>query len=178
MKTMIRVLLAVSMLGWGCGAAFAQSLEVSGGYSFQFVNPALGSGLSLNGWAAGAELSLPKLPLLSHFSLAADFNGTYGKQDGVKLHQYTYLAGPRFSQKLWRLRIFEDALLGNAHLSAKLGRMSDSTSSLAAEAGVGADIKLTRHFSLRPIQADYLITTHAQHIQNNFRYSSAVVWRF
>lgn len=49
--------------------------------------------------------------------------------------------------------------------------------------GGGVDYNLTRHWALRPVQADYLLTrfsvgTLSTQNQNNVRISTGVVFRF
>ena len=88
----------------------------------------------------GAEVSLPKW---SHISVAADISGTYGTQQfstiRQTLHQFTYLAGPRVSQRAGRLRIFEHVLIGAAELKGQAGRQADSDPKFALALGAGAD---------------------------------------
>jgi len=48
-------------------------------------------------------------------------------------------------------------------------------------AGGGIDLKVSKHFSIRPVQAEYFLTRIPDGLnnrQNNFRYSAGVVFRF
>jgi hypothetical protein len=48
-------------------------------------------------------------------------------------------------------------------------------------AGGGIDFKVSKHVSVRPVQADYFLTKIPDGLnnrQNNFRFSAGVVFRF
>jgi hypothetical protein len=52
---------------------------------------------------------------------------------------------------------------------------------LVMTAGGGVDIRASRHFSIRPVQAEYLLTKIPDGLndrQNNFRFGTGVVFRF
>jgi hypothetical protein len=54
-------------------------------------------------------------------------------------------------------------------------------SHFAMTAGGGIDLKVSKHFSIRPVQAEYFLTRIPDGLnnrQNNFRYSAGVVFRF
>jgi hypothetical protein len=51
----------------------------------------------------------------------------------------------------------------------------------ATAAGGGIDVRVSRHFAVRPVQAEYFLTKFrdgANNRQNNFRYSAGIVFRF
>jgi hypothetical protein len=172
MKT-IRMICVLLLLSGA--SALAQQVELYGGYGFQRLNSSSRSGVNLNGWAVGTQLDLPHVTGLS---LATDFSGAYGKQSGASLHQYTYAGGPRLSQKLGRVKLFEHCMLGYAQLNARLASQTDGASSFALVLGGGADLSLAKHFSIRLSQADYLRTGYSSNTQNSFKYSTGAVWRF
>ena len=48
-------------------------------------------------------------------------------------------------------------------------------------AGGGIDVKLSKHFSIRPVQAEYFLTKIPDGLdnpQNNFRFSAGIAFRF
>jgi hypothetical protein len=48
-------------------------------------------------------------------------------------------------------------------------------------AGGGVEYKISEHFEIRPVQAEYLLTKFADgasNRQNNFRYGAGIVFRF
>jgi opacity protein-like surface antigen len=173
----VRIVMAILLLS--CMSVAAQNLELYGGYNYLAQNSSAGDFTSLNGWATGAEVGFAKL---KHFSLAARFTGGYANQAissmSQNLHQYTYLAGPRLSQRRSRVRVFEHAMFGAAQLKGRIGEQSDSASSFAFALGAGADIRLNKHFMFRPAQFDYVLTRFTSSTQNNLRYSSGVVYHF
>ncbi len=157
----------------------SQNLEVYGGYGYLAQNFSSGGYASLNGWSAGTEIGFATS---SRFSLATSITGAYGTQkfSGGKqtLHQYSFLAGPRLSQRSGKLRLFEHAMFGGATLSGRVGDLSDSASGFALALGGGADVRLSEHFCFRPAQFDYLLTRFASRSQNSLRYSSGLTYRF
>jgi hypothetical protein len=54
-------------------------------------------------------------------------------------------------------------------------------SHFAMTAGGGMDVKISPHFSIRPVQAEYFLTKIPDGLdnrQNNFRFGAGVVFRF
>jgi len=48
-------------------------------------------------------------------------------------------------------------------------------------AGGGVDFRISEHFAIRPVQAEYFLTQFtdgANNRQNNFRYSAGIAFRF
>jgi outer membrane immunogenic protein len=87
-----------------------------------------------------------------------------------------------------RLQLFGEALGGEAEgfnsLFAKgsgpANGTTDSSNSLAFEAGGGLDLRLSRHFALRAAQIDYLRTQFPNggtNVQDNLRLAAGLVWR-
>ena len=170
-----------------------------------------GIGSNFNGWNAEAQYNWK--PWLG---LVADFGGRYGTPitapsgiSGVPtLSGYSFLFGPVLSYKTKsRISPFVHALFGWDRASLSTGTFfgvaSSSPSSSAGATytdfamalGGGVDYKLSRAFSLRLGQLDYLYTNHdlnsfygsafgpgrfqglATH-ENNLRFSTGMVLRF
>jgi hypothetical protein len=110
---------------------------------------------------------------------------------------YSYLFGPRFSfRNSTRFTPFAQVLVGGVHASEVTISNCTGTdciplpsqNALAVTAGGGLDIRLTRHFSLRPIQAEYMMTrfptvtdgisTGSSDSQNDLRLSSGLLFAF
>jgi len=105
---------------------------------------------------------------------------------------YTYLFGPRLSfRNNGRITPFAQALFGGIHASEV--KLSDCTSActllpsedtFALTAGGGVDVRVRRHFAIRVIQAEYLMTRFENRTtgdsarQNDIRLSSGIVFRF
>ena len=109
---------------------------------------------------------------------------------------YTYLFGPRLSfRNSTRFTPFAQVLVGGVHASDVT--VSDCTGSaciplpaqlaFAMTGGGGLDIRLTRHFSIRAVQAEYMMTrfadvaygsTGAATTENDLRLSSGLLFGF
>ena len=106
---------------------------------------------------------------------------------------YTYLFGPRLSYRnSTRFTPFGQVLVGGIHAGAvSVSGCTDpactplpSQNALAATAGGGFDIRLTRHVAIRAVQAEYMMTRFSgvpdggSATQNDLRLSSGVVFGF
>jgi hypothetical protein len=183
--------------------ASTPKIDIFLGYSYLRAVPELANGnrlVDLNGGSASIAFNLSR-----HFALAADFGG----YDDSRLRlagpganpasvvdasgsAFTFLGGPRFSfRNHSRITPFAQVLFGAAHagpvtLSGCTGSSCTplpAQTAFALTAGGGLDIRLTRHFSLRPIQAEYLMTrfsdptSGAGNTQNDVRLSSGILFR-
>ena len=133
--------------------------EIFGGYSY-----VRSSGVNLNGWNASGQYKFT-----DWLGGVGDFGGYYGSGSST----YTYLFGPQVSMPS-RVSPFGHLLVGGAHFSA--GPVGFSSFSLAV--GGGVDVGITDRFSWRAAQADYLLTQFGGGSQNNFRFSTGIVFRF
>jgi hypothetical protein len=94
-------------------------------------------------------------------------------------HQISYLFGPRVNFREGRVTPFAQVLLGAMWASDAI--VLGSKTAFGTTAGGGIDVKVSRHFAVRPVQAEYFLTKFpdgADNRQNNFRYSAGVVFRF
>ncbi len=106
----------------------------------------------------------PVFGVVGEFSFGTSSHSEEGSRDVS--NEYYFLAGPRFSYRAKRLRVFGQALAGAAHL--KISRdpaMATlwSKTDLAVSAGVGVELKLKERVWLRPAQVDWL----AAHFYNH-----------
>jgi len=138
--------------------------------------------------------------ITSMFGLAADMGGckifgnTLGPVVGntISGSQFTFLFGPRITfRSSSRFQPFFEVNFGGDHLSlscnnaAACGNQSLGFTAFAMTAGGGFDIKLSKKFALRPIQAEYLYTRFGNdcplaactqnNSQNSFRMKSGIV---
>ena len=106
----------------------------------------------------------------------------------------TVVFGPRYTLDLHkRASMFTEGLVGETHgfhsvfaygsgsVNNPDNGTTDSSTSFALQAGGGLDLRLTRHLSVRVVQADYLRTqlpNGAGNLQNNFRVSAGFIFRF
>jgi hypothetical protein len=144
-----------------------EKVEVFGGYSYLHLhtNPST----NLNGWEIAGQYKFR-----DWLGGVADVSGHYGSfSGGAGASTYTYLFGPQISFPA-RVSPFGHLLLGGAHLGA--GGFGNSSFSLAL--GGGFDTTVSRKFSWRIVQADYLLTQFGGGSQNNVRVSTGVIYRF
>jgi outer membrane protein OmpA-like peptidoglycan-associated protein len=173
------------------------------GYSYLQSVPKLTDGNRLV-WMNGGSTSIA-FNLNRHLGLVADvgdftnseirFTGAY--KATVDVHDtdggvITYLFGPRLSfRNHSRITPFAQALFGGAHASEVVISKCTSGCTLlptedtfAMTAGGGLDIRIHRHFAIRLIQAEYLMTKFKDYStgdtssQNDMRLSSGIVFHF
>jgi hypothetical protein len=125
-------------------------------------------------------------------ALAIDLNGERATaiEPGVNLSQFSLVAGPRYyfsfnKQSTHALTFYAQALVGfdaayNSVFPGSSGTRTSATSA-AFQAGGGANLRLSRHISLRLAEADF-VTTSLPNFTNNrqydVRFSNGLVFRF
>ena len=175
MKKMMGIIgLVLLFSGVGLKAQGVPKVEVFGGYSYLNIDTNnLTSRQNANGWETSVSGNFNKW-------LAAEFDvsGYYKTYSGVRVTDYSYLAGPRLNFRL----LFVHGLLGGDHLNGSVLGYSASQDSLAGAIGGGVQLPFTRLMSFRA-SADYVFSRHnilggPSVTQNNFRVSSGVVFTF
>ena len=166
----------------------------------------VGGGENLNGWNASVcgnlnswfglaadfsghydssssttELSPPGVP---GFPPLPTFSTTVKSDTNI----FTFLVGPRLSyRKNERITPFAHVLLGASRRhtdseinSSGFGRVSFSANdtAFAAAVGGGLDVPLSKNFTLRVVQAEYVLTRSFGNNGNNARVSTGIVFRF
>jgi len=177
-------------------------IELFLGYSYLRAVPSLTAGNRLV-WLNGGSTSIA-FNLNRYLGIVGDFGGfndTELNLQGTNPNRipdssgtvFTYLFGPRLSfRKYERITPFAQVLFGGIHASQVT--LSDCTGAactllpsedtFAMTAGGGLDINVHRHFAIRIIQAEYLMTrfedrtTGSNATQNDMRLSSGIVFRF
>ena len=188
-KSLTLLLLAVaatSALGQTPTRREAKPVELGLSYTYLRSNILPGCNcVSLNG--GSAELVVP---FASHFAAVADFTLVHRGNvtpDRYALTQLTYTFGVRsfLGKTSTSVRPFVEALAGGAHVSGSLAPASTGTgpsnNSIVLQLGGGITWRLPHHFTLRPIQADYVMTTlsnNAADRQNDLRLSTGINYRF
>ena len=179
--------------------------ELFVGYSYLRAVPTLADGNRLV-WLNGGSTSLA-YNFSRHLGIVGDFGGfddseirlagASGAPSRVvdsSATAYTYLLGPRFSfRNHERITPFVQVLFGGIHASdvtLSSGCTGAGCTPLPAEnafamtAGGGLDLRIHRHFAIRMIQAEYLMTRFENfsasetESQNDMRLSSGIVFRF
>ena len=187
----MRVKLWVSLLAalaFSAVSAYAQEtapkFDVFAGYSYVQANPGVTGVDSFHLHGGNANVAYNWKTWLSG---VADFGGyTNGNilSSGRSGTFSTYLFGPRVSYRHYnRITPFGQVLFGAAHANAAAFNTTGTQNAFAMTAGGGVDYKLFDHFSIRPFQAEYLLTrfregTLGTRDQNNLRVSTGFVVRF
>ena len=162
----------------------APKFDVFAGYSNLQANPGVHGvdAFHLNGGSASVAYNFN-----NWLGGVADFGGyTNGNVFGTHASGTigTYLFGPRVSYRHYRrITPFGEVLFGTAHANANAFGTTGSQNAFAMTVGGGVDYKLLDHVSIRPFQADYLLTrfgvgTAGTQNQNNVRISTGFVVRF
>jgi hypothetical protein len=174
---------AVALLTTFASAQDAPKAEVYGGYSAAFTQD-----IALPGFQTSVAGNVN-----NWFGVVAEFGGAYhartrdvilgGPTIKIKSTLYTYLFGPRFSRRgSGRVTPFAQSLFGGLHArrEGENGGLSEveTANGFAMALGGGVDVKLSKRFALRVIQADYLLFRVDGETTNNVRLSAGVVIRF
>jgi hypothetical protein len=189
-----------------------QRIEVFGEYSYLRFNPTIPQfhNRSFSGGGGGATFNITshlgiKAELLGYGSTtwSATFSGpvvtphgtipagTYSTQGNM----FTYLFGPVVKVPFSRWTPFAELLFGGSNsngygnvtkaIDAGGGAFSTSGTQhpFTMALGGGLDVHLSHHFSLRPVELDYILTRYTNPFtntnnQNSFRYTAGVAYRF
>jgi len=182
------VVCALAVLALFAGSARAQEdrskVDIFAGYSYLRFNPSSSGVDSFNLHGGSASVAYNVNNWLSG---VADFGGYHNGNilnTGLDGTLSTYLFGPRVSYRHYsRITPFGQVLFGVAHVGANFGGTSGSDNAFAMTVGGGVDVGVSKHFAIRPVQVDYLLTrfnegaNNAQS-QNNLRVSTGIVFRF
>jgi opacity protein-like surface antigen len=174
------VLVAVLLLGC-CLMAMAEDapkMEVFGGYSFFRCNPDNAKGsCDLHGWMGSAAINAT-----NWLAGVGEFGGNYGSLDDAdNVNTLSFLFGPRFFiRRNEKVTPFVHALVGDTWLHAKAGKTTiREEHDFTLAFGGGLNLKVSKNFSLRPFQADYLILRPKNSTtMHNFRFATGFVFTF
>lgn len=104
---------------------------------------------------------------------------------GINLDTLTTTFGPRYTWHRRRLAFFGQGLIGESHawntLIPQTGGAVSTYNTFALQVGGGVDLRLSRRFAIRPIQADWIHTqfpNSTTNVQNNLRLGAGIVCRF
>jgi hypothetical protein len=155
--------------------------EVGASYSFVHVTTHDLGNYGENGGSAFAEYNINKT-----IGLVADLGGYDSGNRGV--HSLSYMFGPRINWRMSRVVPYAQFLFGGVHewgLTSPISPLVTSTpNGFATAAGLGIDINVSRHVTLKPIQVEYFMTqlpnfvATSNTVQNNLRYSGGLVFNF
>lgn len=152
------------------------AVEVFGGYSYlRFESTELGFANRLNLNGADVEVSLPNL--YEGLGIAADVSA----HSAQEMEEFNFLIGPQYSSSWKGLRVTGHALFGRSRDRLRQpGTTQLEPSNLGRGVALGGslDFGLSDRLSVRPIQADYLITNFFGSTQHNVRISTGLIFKF
>jgi len=193
---------AAAMPQSGGADSLTPRVELFLGYSY-FGNVGTSAGNRI-AYLHGGSTSLA-INANRYLGLVADFGGYHADRFGpgappsgnivdASGNVFTFMLGPRLSFRHDRVTPFVQALFGGVHASTVTlnGCSGIGCSPLPSEtaftmtAGGGLDLNVNRHFAIRIIQAEYLMTRFGDRSssagqtarQNDVRLSTGIVFRF
>ena len=159
-------------------------LELAGGYAYTHGESDSGLGFNLNGGTVSLSYYFH-----DRLALVGDF-GVYRFSNpgpGLTSTLYTYLGGPRVALRRGRaenrIAPFAQVLFGGGRLNASAGGVDAGENSFAMAVGGGLNVSAGRRFSIRLVEANYLLTRFnhpdgSSATQNNVRISAGIVFHF
>ena len=185
LKLVVSTLAVLSVFGVAARAQeTAPRFDVFAGYSYVQANPGVNGANSFHLHGGSASVAYNYRSWLSGVADFGGYNNGNILNTGKSGTFSTYLFGPRVSYRHFRrITPFGQVLFGVAHANAAAFGTTGTQNAFAMTAGGGVDYKVFDHFSVRPVQAEYLMTrfgvgTTRTQTQNNVRLSTGFVLRF
>ena len=163
----------------------ASKLEAYGGYYYARFNinanvPGIAPSATYNGNGGGGQL---EFNVNRWLGVVGDLCGFYATSSGSGSFAgvaFTYLLGPRVNFRRGKVTPFAQALFGGVWTTDGIAKSTGPENNFAMTAGGGIDFKVSRHVSVRPVQAEYFMTKIPDGLnnrQNNLRLGAGVVFR-
>lgn len=163
--------------------------EAYAGYYYARFNinanaPGIAPSATYNGNGGGGQLEYN----INHWRGAVgDLSGFYATSSGSGAFAgvaFTYLFGPRVDFRrggvMKKVTPFGQALFGGVWTTDGIAKSTGPENNFAMTAGGGIDFKVSRHVSVRPVQAEYFMTKIPDGLNNrqdNLRIGAGVVIR-
>jgi opacity protein-like surface antigen len=164
------------------GQAAASKLELYGGYDYVRFN--INANVSgqppsqiFNGNGGGGELIYN---VNNWLGVLGDVSGVWATSSSKAGAAIPYLFGPRASLPRGGITPFVQVLFGGVLTSSGIETIGWQ-SHFAMTAGGGLEIRVSKHWAIRPVQAEYFLTKIPDGLnnrQNNFHLSAGIVSRF
>jgi len=159
-------------------------LEVYGGYYYVRFNvnanlPGVAPSATYNGNGGGGQLAYNANHWLGVVGDLAGYGATSTTNGQLVGGAFTYLFGPRVNFRRGKVTPFAQTLFGGIRTTDGIGQ-SGPENDFAMTAGGGIDLKVSRHVSIRPIQAEYFMTKLPDGLNNrqdNLRLGGGIVIR-
>ncbi len=163
----------------------ASKLEAYGGYYYARFNinanvPGIAPSATYNGNGGGGQLEFNVNRWLGVVGDLCAFYATSSGSGSFAGVAFTYLLGPRVNFRRGKVTPFAQALFGGVWTTDGIAKSTGPENNFAMTAGGGIDFKVSRHVSVRPVQAEYFMTKIPDGLnnrQNNLRLGAGVVFR-
>jgi hypothetical protein len=160
--------------------------EAYGGYYYARINvnanvPGIAPSAAYNGNGGGGQIEYNVNHWLGAVGDLGGFIATSSPNGAFAGAMFTYLFGPRVNFRRGKVAPFAQILFGGVRTTDGIAQSTGTEYNFAMTAGGGIDFKVSKHVSVRPVQADYFLTKIPDGLnnrQNNFRFSAGVVFRF
>ena len=161
----------------------ASRLELYGGYNYVRFNINASASVlqppsqTFNANGGGGQLVYNVNHWLGVLGDVSGYWATNGKTAGAAM---PYLFGPRANIRRGKVTPFVQTLFGGILTSSGIATLGWQTH-FAMAVGGGIDVRVSRHISVRPVEAEYLLTKIPDGLnnrQNNFRFGAGIVFRF
>lgn len=157
------------------GINLGMTVELGGGFDYtQFNAP---SWPNYAGYYGSIGVNITR-----HIQVYADGDEQFASVPFGNTHLYGDHIGARYYYRPWysELNPFAEALAGVSRLDLNYHQagLSYSEHGFSFRLGGGLDVNLTRHWSVRAIEADYYHTPFLQSHQNNMWFSAGIVFKF
>ena len=156
-------------------------IELYGGYDYvrYNANPRINGVTSSVSYGANGMSGQAVYNMNSRLGIMGELSGYRLARSGLgTTYQVSYLFGPRVSLRRHVVTLFAQVLFGGVW--AADGVTLGPVSAFGMTAGGGIDLRISRYFTVRPLQAEYFMTKFpdgANDRQNNFRYGAGIVLR-
>jgi opacity protein-like surface antigen len=209
MKKCLCLLTMCGLFGWSAYAQDGPKADLFIGYSFLRYN----SAQTIPAFTANGGIGTFAYNFTNHLGIEAELGGYHnGNVNNFQFDStsFSYLFGPRISWgRSKRIDPYVHLLVGGQYGTTSISsksilvinppivtgttpptRYSADQNTFAFAAGGGLDIRLSKMFSLRPIQLDYYLTNYTtpsvaaplagstSRVQNDLRYAAGILFNF
>ena len=154
-------------------------IELYGGYDYvrYNANPRINGVTSSVSYGANGMTGQAVYNVSSRLGIVGELSGYRLARNGFgTTYQVSYLFGPRVSLRRHLVTPFAQVLFGGVW--AADGVTLGPVSAFGMTAGGGIDFRVSKYFTVRPLQAEYFMTKFpdgANNRQNNFRFGAGIV---